>query len=153
MVSCMILTYVFVGCSTPVLCIPVTCWDAAAGASLPPQQPPAWEAGGGMGKPKINPSSHSHPLLQLQCCPSLPCGKLLGLLTSNSVTFLLLNEHSGSESPAFLGTAAWERHCPGSQQGQGQGWSSCLAQPPSIQGLECPAASGAVGPLLQADSR
>lgn len=31
--------------------------------SLPPQKPQAWEVGGGVGKPKIQPSSDSHPPL------------------------------------------------------------------------------------------
>lgn len=30
---------------------------------LPPQKPQAWEVGGGVGKPKIQPSSNSHPPL------------------------------------------------------------------------------------------
>lgn len=31
--------------------------------SLPPQKPQAWEVGGGVGKPKIQPGSNSHPPL------------------------------------------------------------------------------------------
>lgn len=95
---------------------PIFTHPSPSGMCSIPRNNPQPEVGGSVGKPKINPCSHSHPPLQLQHRPSLPCIKLLGLLTSNVATFLLLTEHSSSESPAFLGTAVWEHHCLGSQE-------------------------------------
>lgn len=99
------------GGAAAVMFDPIFTHPSPAGMRSIPRNNPQPGVGGGVGKPKINPRSRSHPLLQLQRRPSLPCVKLLGLLTSNVATFLLLTEHSGSESPAFLGTAAWEHHC------------------------------------------
>lgn len=49
---------------TRVFHTPVPCWEAAArGIASPPQKPQTWEVGGGVGKPKIQPSSNSHPPL------------------------------------------------------------------------------------------
>lgn len=113
-----------------------------------PHNNPQPGVGGGVGKPKINPRSHSHPPLQLQHRPSLPCVKLLGLLTSNTATFLLLTEHSGSDSLAFLGTAA-QHHCLGSQgdrDGVGTGLMASSA-PPALRGNS----QRAVGLLYQAE--
>lgn len=66
---------------------------------------PAWELGVGVGKPKIQPNSVV--TLHHNCSTLLPYLMLnfWNYSPVSQVMFLLLREHSGCESAAFLGTA------------------------------------------------
>lgn len=111
---------------------------------------PAWELGVGVGKPKTQPSSvvtlHHH------CSALLPYFMLIFWNYSSvpQVTFPLLSEHSGSESAAFLGTAAlpWECFC---CSGDGTGRGLGPPQPSQHLGMESLAAGRTVGLLLQVE--
>lgn len=83
----------------------------------------AWELGGGVGKPKIQPSSVV--TLHHKCSALLPYLMLSFWNYSPvpQVTFPLLSEHSGSESAAFLGTAALGVFLPQRGWGQGGAWT------------------------------
>lgn len=84
------------------------------------------------GNPKYNPA----PILTPRC----NCSALLPYLALNFwdyspvtwVTFLLLNEHSGSESAAFLGTAALGASLPGLPGGTGMRRGLAPPGPPAL---------------------
>lgn len=112
---------------------------------FPRRNPEPGREGAAWGNPKYNPA----PILT-PCCN---CSALLPYLTLNFwdyspvpwVTFLLLNEHSGSESDAFLGTAALGASLPGLPVGMGTGREAQTpSAPPALRDGE-PSSRGGWG--------